>query len=137
MGGSTAVDPATRVHSGRDRRLDVIRGFCIVSMTIGHLVPSSGLDIWTHPFVWVDGATGFVVCSGIVLGVTQSGGGRGTRPLLRRAAELHAIHVVLVVAAVAIRSGIGRPSLAPELNTVGGGVVPSGQRLRFGSSRTT
>lgn len=55
----------------RDPALDIIRGLCIISMTIGHLAHGSPLYAATHGQMWVDGATGFVLLAGLVIGMVQ------------------------------------------------------------------
>lgn len=88
--------------SRRDPTLDIIRGLCIVSMVIGHLADGSPLYAVTHGQIWVDGATGFVLLAGLVLGMVQ----RRSRPvpgavlLARRARLVWAAHVALVVLAL-------------------------------------
>ena len=135
-GEAATVDPAgpprhpperSDRHSRRDTSIDAIRGLCLVSMTVGHLVEVLGgrSVLWylTHPFAWVDGATGFVFLSGVSLALAdRSKVRRGwshqqrRRWLLGRAAFLYAVHVAMTVAALALlgSSGAGTVSgLAP------------------------
>src|SRR4051812_42249003 len=56
---------------GRNRAIDMLRGLCIVSMTTAHLAAGSWPWQVFHVAVLVDGAVGFVLLSGIVLGITQ------------------------------------------------------------------
>ena len=90
--------------SRRDPALDVIRGLCIVSMVIGHLSDGSLLDEYTHRVIWVDGATGFVLLAGLVLGMVQRRQSqlRGVQQLARRARLVWASHVALVLLAVLV-----------------------------------
>lgn len=89
--------------SRRDPALDVIRGLCILSMVISHLADGSPLYAVTHGQTWVDGATGFVLLAGLVLGMVQrrSEPLQGARLLARRARLVWLAQVSLVVLAVA------------------------------------
>ena len=51
--------------------LDRVRGLCVVSMVIGHFTGGSVLSKAIHVPLWVDGAMGFVLVSGIVLGIVR------------------------------------------------------------------
>lgn len=90
----------------RDAAIDTIRGICIVTMTFSHLAAGTVADTLTHPAPWVDGASGFVLMSGLVLGLVQPGRiGRGGLlgaeiALLRRAGLLYLAHVATVLLAV-------------------------------------
>src|SRR4051794_18306348 len=56
---------------GRLAAVDIIRGFCILSMVSSHLTVGSLLSRALHPFPAFDGAPGFVLLSGLVLGIVQ------------------------------------------------------------------
>ncbi|MFS0703550.1 OpgC domain-containing protein [Cellulomonas sp. 179-A 9B4 NHS] len=58
--------------TGRLAAIDVVRGFCIVSMVTGHLAPQSTVSYALHQVPAFDGASGFVLLSGLVLGIVQS-----------------------------------------------------------------
>ncbi len=108
----------------RDVNLDVIRGLCVVSMVIGHLADGSPLYQVTHGQVWVDGATGFVLLAGLVLGMVQRRAGStssGTRQLARRARVVWSTHVALVVLALVLApwSAVSSPA-TPAAGAVGG-----------------
>lgn len=62
-----------RRHSSGDRILaiDVVRGYCIISMVAGHLAGGSSFSRAVHIFPRFDGASGFVLLSGLVLGIVQ------------------------------------------------------------------
>lgn len=86
--------------TGRDERLDLLRGLCVVGMLFGHLG-------WRHFAVhvrvgFVGVAEGFFLLSGATLGVIaarrrDAGGGRTLdRRLLRRAAWLYGVNLVAV-----------------------------------------
>lgn len=108
----------------RDATLDVIRGLCVVSMVIGHLADGSPLYQVTHGQLWVDGATGFVLLAGLVLGVVQrraASGASGTRQLARRARVVWTTQVLLVVLALLLApwSAVAQPA-TPTAAGVGG-----------------
>jgi hypothetical protein len=109
-------------HSRRDTSIDAIRGLCLVSMTVGHLVEVLGgrSVLWylTHPFAWVDGATGFVFLSGVSLALAdrskvRRGWSQGQRRrwLLGRAAFLYGVHVAMTLAALALLGSSGAGSV--------------------------
>lgn len=99
--------PATGRVPHRDRALDAVRGLCIVSMTSAHLAPNTPPTRALHLLPWVDGASGFVLVSGLVLGmvlpgrVARGGGGAAARSLVRRARLLYLTHVAAVLLALA------------------------------------
>jgi hypothetical protein len=114
------------MQSRRDQRIDVLRGVFIVSMTTGHLAAGQALDRLAHPLVWVDGAAGFVLFSGLVLGMAQrsrvlrSGPAAGRRWLLARARQLYVIHVVTTLGAFVVRAATGHPLVLPSATHLGG-----------------
>ncbi|MCZ2822749.1 OpgC domain-containing protein [Modestobacter sp. VKM Ac-2977] len=93
---------------GRDLSLDLIRGLCVVSMTASHLAHHSVFDRATHPSPWVDGASGFVLVSGVLVGVVQRRlGDRGDtaaarEKLLRRVWVIYLGHVLLAALALGL-----------------------------------
>ncbi|GAC1543563.1 MAG: hypothetical protein NVS3B12_32090 [Acidimicrobiales bacterium] len=119
--------PATpSVRSHRNPILDAMRGIFILSMTAGHLASGTDVDRWAHPLVWVDGAAGFVLFSGLVLGMQQqrmgerSGPASGRSWLVRRAGFIFVVHVALTVTALSLRSATGRPAFLPDVDRFGG-----------------
>lgn len=110
--GPRTTEPATVETAApaaprrRDAAIDTIRGICIVTMTFSHLAMGTLADKVTHPAPWVDGASGFVLMSGLVLGMVQPGriGRDGILAaeikLLRRAGLLYVAHVLTVLLAV-------------------------------------
>ncbi|MFJ6535591.1 OpgC domain-containing protein [Paenarthrobacter sp. NPDC091711] len=55
----------------RDTAIDLVRGLCIASMVLGHLAPASLLSIGFHIFPKFDGASGFVLLGGLMLGIVR------------------------------------------------------------------
>jgi hypothetical protein len=55
----------------RSAAIDLIRGYCIISMVTAHIAAGSLLAKATHVFPEFDGASGFVLLSGLVLGMVQ------------------------------------------------------------------
>jgi peptidoglycan/LPS O-acetylase OafA/YrhL len=106
--------------------LDRVRGLCLVSMIVGHFAGGSVVSRVMHVPLWVDGAMGFVLVSGIVLGIvrrTQIDRG-GTivdvgRASVRRAAELWAILVTVHVGTFALRAIIDPGGTLPAAGQVG------------------
>ena len=92
----------------RDHALDVVRGLCIVSMCTAHLAAGSWPYEVAHSAVWVDGAVGFVMLSGVVVGMVQrstidrSGLAAGQRRLLRRSAVIYAANLALCLVAFVV-----------------------------------
>ena len=108
-GAVTGVAPSAAAASpGRDMAIDVMRGLCIVSMTTAHLAAGSWPFQATHFAILVDGAVGFVLLSGLVVGMTQRrtiervGLLGGERRLFRRTAVVYAAHLALCVVAFAV-----------------------------------
>lgn len=123
--GPAAAGAEPRAPRRRDVRIDALRGFFILSMTAGHLATGTIVDQATHPLRWVDGASGFVLFSGLVLGMMLSRrpltGERGAlRWLWRRAAVLWAAHVALLVFAMTVRTQTGRLGFVPTPEELGG-----------------
>src|SRR3954454_9734595 len=101
-----AITPAHRGTprvSSRDTAIDALRGACIVSMTTAHLAAGSWPYLFTHSAVFIDGAVGFVLLSGVMVGRTQrriadrDGLLAGQRKLLRRIGVIYAAHLALCV----------------------------------------
>lgn len=126
--GITATPIVTaETSSGRDVALDVARGLCLVSMVVGHLAPGTTLHRATHPSSWVDSAFGFVLISGILIGITQCSAVRrggftaGARKLLRRTKVIYIGHLSLVAVALLVVGldlapveGVDRPESATD-----------------------
>ncbi|MGE3445936.1 MAG: OpgC domain-containing protein [Acidimicrobiia bacterium] len=112
--------------SNRDTAIDAIRGVCIFSMMTGHLAEDSRLYTVTHELRWVDGAYGFVLLSGLVLGIVhnrviaRNGLHASWRKLSKRVGVIYIAHLATLGVALAIRAGTGRPTELPTISDLGG-----------------
>ncbi len=114
----------------RDRALDVVRGLCIVSMCTAHLAAGSLPSQIAHAVVWwTDGAVGFVMLSGVVVGMVQrstigrAGLAAGQRKLLRRTGEIYLANLALcLVAFLLVAFDPSRAGPYPSVKALGGGV---------------
>ncbi|MDD7945822.1 OpgC domain-containing protein [Microbacterium sp. NE2HP2] len=59
-------------QGGRLAAIDIIRGYCIVSMVSAHIAAGTLFARAAHAVPAFDGASGFVLLSGLVLGIVQS-----------------------------------------------------------------
>lgn len=59
------------LRPARDRSIDLIRGLCITSMISGHIAAASLLSVAFHIIPKFDGASGFVLLGGLVLGIVR------------------------------------------------------------------
>ena len=105
-----------RTASGRDLRLDVIRGLCVIAMTVDHVAGPS-------PVYWLTGgnrfltsaAEGFILISGLTAGlvyrrlVKRDGLGAAARKALRRALTLYLLAAGLTLALAPISEFFGLP----------------------------
>lgn len=103
----------------RETALDAVRGLCIASMVIGHLCIGSPLWMLVHIVPGVDGASGFVLLAGVVLGMVSSRRARRSvveaeRRVGRRLILLYVAHIALAGAAVVAGILAPRESL-PDL----------------------
>ena len=122
---------------GRDAAIDCLRGACIVSMTLYHLADGSIASRAVHAGRWVDGATGFVLLSGLVLGMVQRrlAPGAGLRAIARRARLVWLAHVTLIVLALLVapwrpHAGWGKP--LPTADQAGGWPLALGRAATLG-----
>ena len=110
---------------GRDAVIDALRGACIVSMMLSHLADGSLVSEAVHAPPWINGATGFVLLSGLVIGSVQRrvDEPEGLRKLGRRARLVYGWHVGLLVLALVLAPlryhQPGRPPL-PTAEQAGG-----------------
>lgn len=93
---------------GRDLAIDAVRGICIVSMVAAHLAKGSRFDDAMHPLEWVDGASGFVLLSGLLIGLVQhstmdrQGERAGYLKLAKRVRLIYLGHLLIAAAALAV-----------------------------------
>ncbi|MCZ2822762.1 OpgC domain-containing protein [Modestobacter sp. VKM Ac-2977] len=110
--------------SGRDTAIDSLRGLCIVAMVVAHLAKGSWLDQAAHPLPGVDGASGFFLLSGLLVGLVQRatierhGESAGRRKLLRRVGLLYLAH--LAISGLALTVVAFDSTRAAELPSVAG-----------------
>ena len=102
-----ATEPIERGHfemaSGRDLKIDIIRGLAMVSLVTTHIEFFSlyNLIFWERIGV-VSGAEGFVLLSGLVIGmvykrhIAELGWDAAIWKLLRRAAQLWRVNVAVI-----------------------------------------
>ena len=69
--GASASLSTPTAQQRRDIAIDLVRCFCVISMTVGHIASSWPLTLATHPVLYSSGASGFVMLSGLVLGKVQ------------------------------------------------------------------
>src|SRR5205823_4722211 len=100
----------------RDRRLDLLRGYCVVAMTVDHLDAPTWLYVFTggNRF-FVSAAEGFLFISGLVMGVVyrpileKSGLWAAAAKALRRAALLYGVTVMATLGFMWLSSRLGLP----------------------------
>lgn len=92
----------------RDTAVDAVRGACIAYMALAHICFGSILFRSVSFIPWIDGASGFILISGLVLGMLcrrrtdAAGVASARRRLWRRAALLYSSHVGLTALTVAV-----------------------------------
>src|SRR5690242_3706292 len=102
----------------RDRAIDVLRGCAIVLMITSHIGALSHVGVvFNLPFL-IDAAGPFVLLSGFVLGMGARSG-KAVKGVLRRAAQLYVIHVVLMAVALAVHEVTHRMRV-PSVDAAGG-----------------
>ena len=120
--------PVANVRTRRDHRLDVLRGFALITIFINH-VPDSVYEDWTsRNFGFSDAAEGFVLMSGIATGLAYAGGfqpGRAFEAAMRvwrRARKLYLVHLLITGLALAILSlglfAFGTEELSGRVNYI-------------------
>lgn len=103
---------------GRNRAIDVLRGWAIVLMISSHLGIRSRVSALINLPLWLDPAGPFVLLSGLVLGM----GVRGNKPLSRlwkRTRQIWVIHMGGMIAVLFVHELTGRLN-APSLAAAGG-----------------
>lgn len=102
------MDRSAPGPGGRLAQIDVIRGYCIASMVAGHVASGSLLSRGLHAFPAFDGASGFVLLSGLVLGIVQrkrvvADGLAGVqRRTVRRIGVIWTAQVAITLVAIAV-----------------------------------
>ncbi len=96
-------------------------------MVASHLAAGSILDKVTHPSVWVDGASGFVLFSGLLIGIVQRstrerrGTVAGVRKLAKRIGIVYLGHIWLCLLAFAVVEVVpSRDDILPSISDQGG-----------------
>lgn len=108
----------------RDHAIDVIRGYCIVSMVAAHLAGASILAAMFHVVPKFDGASGFVLLSGLVLGMVQKGrvNRSGLKAIqlesLRRLVVIYIAQIALVVLGVTAASQGWKSTNFPNMSAL-------------------
>ncbi|CAN5687739.1 OpgC domain-containing protein [soil metagenome] len=104
--------------TARDLRIDFLRGVAIVVMVSNHLTARSWINTVTQGRIYASAAEGFIVLSGLVLGMVSLGRVKklglkeATKKLVERAWTLYKATMVLSVVALAatfIHPGAARP----------------------------
>jgi hypothetical protein len=103
-----------REEARRDRRLDLLRGYCVFAMTVDHLGVATPVWWFTggNRF-FVSAAEGFLFISGLVMGmvyralVERAGMAAATRKALRRAAFLYGMTVAATLGFMWLSSRLG------------------------------
>jgi hypothetical protein len=92
---------------GRDWRVDTLRGYFLVIMTIAHLGQNSLMRFTEYTLGYASAPDGFVFLSGLVSGwvylkiLARSGPAVLTRRALRRAGQIYLVQVALLIVAIA------------------------------------
>jgi hypothetical protein len=107
--------------------MDVAKGLCVVSMTFGHLARGTVVDRFLHLPPYVDGASGFILMSGLVLGMVQrqrvdrTGEQQAGLAMARRTRLIYGLHVALVMAALGLTALTGASAVwLPRVEDEGG-----------------
>jgi len=119
------------VATGREATVDIIRGLCIISMVFAHVALGGIGHTITHAAVWYDGAMGFVLLSGLIVGIVQQ---KTVARVSLRAAQLKALrrarlvylaHLSLCVLAFVVAAVFpARDEIYASVDDLGG-VIPA------------
>lgn len=118
--------PFVPANTGRDVRLDVVRGLALLTIFINH-VPKNPLEEYTsRNFGFSDAAEAFVLMSGMAVALAYSGGffkheyRKAASRILRRARTLYLVHVfTMTLALVIVGTGLyafGVETIAEHVN---------------------
>ena len=113
-------------RTGRDHRLDVIRGLALLNIFINH-VPGNPIELFTsRNFGFSDAAEAFVLMSGIAVALAYSGGLfrrdhlKAVGRILKRARTLYFVHIAIMsLALVIVGTGLyvfGVETIAESVN---------------------
>jgi len=115
------------IASRRVGSLDTVRGLCLVSMLLGHFAEETLVSRAVHGARWIDGAVGFVLVSGLVLGLVRRRAferGASIRDLTRaswnRALQLWVIAMLLSGFGLALEAVFGSSSIVVSYDDLGG-----------------
>lgn len=133
---------AYRSTSSRDRRLDLLRGFCVFAMVVDHIDGQSVFTPLTGGNQWAaSAAEGFIFLSGLVMGIvygarlTRRGWRETVTSGLRRAVMLYVVAVSLTLAFVALHRWTDIPLWLPRAAGLGvwdpSDIVPAALTLRY------
>jgi enterochelin esterase-like enzyme/uncharacterized membrane protein len=102
LGFAGPVGPYVPPPSGRDLRIDLLRGFCVVAMVIDHLAgPSYFYAITGGNRFYTSAAEAFIFISGLVMGlvyrrlIARDGLGPSLRRAIERAVALYLLTITL------------------------------------------
>ncbi len=114
----------------RDHALDAVRGVCLMSMVAAHVGDPTWLNWALHLPGFTNGASGFVLVSGIALGIVSArrvgriGMGGAISRILRRAGQLWLAHLFLALGMLCASEAMGGMRSVPPVGESGGwGVV--------------
>lgn len=123
------IDSASAVAdvpvSRRDQGIDILRGWCIVMMIASHLGGGPIFGNLIHLQKYIGGAEGFVLYSGMALGMVAARQHTPARytalnvKVLRRAGQIACIHYLLILTILAIHQTTGRIDFVPSLQKLG------------------
>ena len=98
---TAAMTPSS---TGRDIRLDFVRGLALMIIFINHIPGNEGQFLMLSRYGWSDAAEIFVFCSGYVLalvfgrGLERAGLWVGTARILSRCGQIYTVHLGLFLA---------------------------------------
>lgn len=111
------AEASTGAGSGRNWRIDTLRGCCLVMMTISHLRNNPLVPFTGYALGYASSPDGFVLMSGLVTGwvylktLARHGAAALESKALRRARDIYFVHLWLLGLAVAGGVWLKRPSL--------------------------
>lgn len=106
---------ATPSSLGRDWRVDTLRGYFLVIMTVAHLGQNSIMRFTEYTLGYASAPDGFVFLSGLVSGwvylkiLARSGPAALTSRALQRAGQIYLVQISLLIVAIVGTTLSGRP----------------------------